>query len=145
MPLAGGTPQPLHESLAGAGVTLPEGFHEPSPSPDGRMVAGHYLDREQRGERMVVITPGKSDGVQTLPAVPVPAVWMADSRSLLFVQTRRGVSNLWRQPIAGGAALQVTKFTHERLFRYALSYDRRRWAVVRGDLSRDVVLVTERE
>ena len=145
VPLAGGTPQPLHESLAGAGVTLPEGFHEPSPSPDGRMVAGHYLDREQRGERMVVITPGKSDGVQTLPAVPVPAVWMADSRSLLFVQTRRGVSNLWRQPIVGGGAVQVTRFTNERIFRYALSHDRRRWAVVRGDLSRDVVLVTERE
>jgi Tol biopolymer transport system component len=145
VPVAGGTPQPLHEALAGPGAVLPEGFHEPAPSPDGRTVAGHYFDREQRGERMVVITPGKSDGVVMLPTVPVPAMWMPDSRSLLFVQTRRGVSNLWRQPIAGGAAVQVTKFTNERIFRYALSHDRSRWAVVRGDLSRDVVLVTERE
>jgi Tol biopolymer transport system component len=145
IPIAGGTPQALPEALAGPGVALPEGFHEPAPSPDGRMVAGHYFDREQRGERMVVITPGKADGIAKLPSVPVPAVWMPDSRSLLFVQTRRGVSNLWRQPVASGAAVQVTKFTNERIFRYALSHDRSRWAVVRGDLSRDVVLVAERE
>ena len=88
-------PCPEHESLAGSGVTLPEGFHEPAPSPDGRMVAGHYLDREQRGERMVVVTPGKSDGVRTLPTVPVPAVWMPDSRSLLFV---RNVGHLMTTP-----------------------------------------------
>ena len=145
VPIVGGTPQALPEALAGLGVALPEGFHEPAPSPDGRMVAGHYFDREQRGERMVVITPGKADGIVKLTSVPVPAVWMPDSRSLLFVQTRRGVSNLWRQPVASGAAVQVTKFTNERIFRYALSHDRSRWAVVRGDLSRDVVLVAERE
>ena len=143
--IEGGTPQPLPEALAGPGMKLPEGFHEAAPSPDGRLVAGHYFDREQRGERMAVITPGKTGGVETLPSVLVPAMWMPDSRSLLFVQTRRGVSNLWRQPVGGGAAAEVTKFTNERIFRYALSHDRSRWAVVRGDLSRDVVLVTERD
>jgi Tol biopolymer transport system component len=145
IPIAGGKPQPLQEALAMPGAVLPEGFHEPAPSPDGRMISGHYQDREQRGERMVVITAGKPDGIAKLPSVPVPAMWMPDSRSLLFVQTRRGVSNLWRQPIDGGAAVQVTKFTNERIFRHALSRDRSRWAVVRGDLSRDVVLVTERD
>jgi Tol biopolymer transport system component len=145
VPIGGGTPQPLPEALAGPGVVLPEGFHEAAPSPDGRLVAGHYLDREQRGERMVVITPGKADGVVKLPSVSIPALWTPDSRSLLFVQTRRGVSNLWRQPISGGPAVQVTKFTNDQIFRYALSHDRTRWAVVRGDLSRDVVLVTERD
>jgi dipeptidyl aminopeptidase/acylaminoacyl peptidase len=61
----GGTPTPLPDLLAsgGPGITLPEGFHEPAPSPDGRLFAGHYFARDQRGERMVVITPGRADGV----------------------------------------------------------------------------------
>jgi hypothetical protein len=141
----GGTPQPLPEAMAGAASTLPEGFHEAAPSPDGTLISGHYFDREQRGERMVVITPGRPDGIVKLPSVPVPALWAPDGRSLLYVSTRRGISNLWRHPLTGGAAAQVTKFTNDQIFRYALSHDRSRWAIVRGDISRDVVLVSERQ
>ena len=145
--IEGGTPTPLPDLLAsgGAGVTLPEGFHEAAPSPDGRLFAGHYFARDQRGERMVVITPGKADGVTTLPTVPVPAQWSPDSKSLLYTDTRRGISNLWRYPLGGGAASQVTKFTNDRIFRYALSHKQSRWAIVRGDISRDVVPVSERK
>jgi Tol biopolymer transport system component/tRNA A-37 threonylcarbamoyl transferase component Bud32 len=143
--IEGGTPEPLAASLGGGSITLPEGFHEAWPSPDGRMFSGHYPDRERRGERMVVITPGTTEGVVRLPSVPVPAAWSPDSRSLLYVSTVRGVSNLWRHPIGGGTAVQVTKFANDRIFRYALSHDRRRLAVVRGEVSRDVVLVSERQ
>ena len=94
---------------------------------------------------MTVITPGRADGVVRLPSVPVPALWSPDSRSLLYVSTARGVSNLWRHPIGGGKALQITKFSNDRIFRYALSHDRRKLAVVRGEVSRDVVLVSERQ
>ncbi|MBK5296887.1 MAG: serine/threonine-protein kinase [Vicinamibacteria bacterium] len=144
----GGTPTPLPDALASGGaggVTLPEGFHEAAPSPDGHQIAGHYNDREQRGERMVVITPGRADGVVRLPTVPVPAQWAPDSKHLLYIDTRRGISNLWRHPVAGGIATQITKFTNDRIFRYALSPKRARWAIVRGDVSRDVVLVSERK
>ena len=93
---------------------------------------------------MVVITPGRSDSIVRLPSVPVPAAWSPDSRSLLYVSTVRGVSNLWRHPLGAGTAVQVTKFANDRIFRYALSHDRHRLAVVRGEVSRDVVLVAER-
>ncbi len=126
-------------------MTLPEGFHEAAPSPDGRQIAGHYNAREQRGERMAVITPGRADGVLRIPTVPVPAQWSPDSKSLLYVDTRRGISNLWRHPLSGGAASQITKFTNDQIFRYALSHKQARWAIVRGDVSRDVVLVSERK
>jgi eukaryotic-like serine/threonine-protein kinase len=144
----GGTPTPLPDVLGSggaAGVELPEGFHEAAPSPDGRLISGHYLAREQRGERMVVITPGRADGVLRMPTVPVPAQWSPDSKSLLYIDTRRGISNLWRHPIGSGAASQITKFTNDRIFRYALSKKQSRWAIVRGDISRDVVLVSERK
>ena len=144
----GGTPTPLPDVLTGggtAGVTLPEGFHEAAPSPDGRQIAGHYLARDQRGERMAVVTPGRADGVVLMKTVPVPAQWSPDSRSLLYIDTQRGISNLWRYPLGGGAASQITKFTNDRIFRYALSQKQSRWAIVRGDISRDVVLVSERK
>ena len=104
----GGTPTPLPDVLASggaAGVTLPEGFHEAAPSPDGRQIAGHYIARDQRGERMAVITPGRADGVVLMKTVPVPAQWSPDGKSLLYIDTRRGISNLWRHPLGGGAAV----------------------------------------
>ena len=145
----GGTPTPLPLVLAGAsgaGASLPEGFHEAAPSPDGKLISGHYNDAAQRGERMTVITPGHPEATLLLPTVPVPAQWSPDGRSLLYIDTRRGVSNLWRHPVGGGAAAaQITKFTNDRIFRYALSRDQKRWAIVRGEISRDVVLVSERK
>ena len=144
----GGTPTPLPLVLAGASgaaASLPDGFHEAAPSPDGKLISGHYNDAAQRGERMTVITPGHPEATLLLPTVPVPAQWSPDGRSLLYIDTRRGISNLWRHPVAGGTAAQITKFTNDRIFRYALSRDQKRWAIVRGDVSRDVVLVSERK
>jgi Tol biopolymer transport system component len=94
---------------------------------------------------MTVITPGHAEAPLPLPTVPVPAQWSPDSKSLLYIDTRRGISNLWRHSVAGGTATQITKFTNDRIFRYALSRDQKRWAIVRGEISRDVVLVSERK
>jgi hypothetical protein len=46
-----------------------------------------------------------------------------------------------RQPIAGGAATPLTKFTAEQIFAYALSPDQRRVGLVRGHVNSDVVLI----
>ena len=47
----GGEPVPLEVSASagGAAKPLPEGFHQPVSSPDGRMIAGHYNSRQPRG------------------------------------------------------------------------------------------------
>jgi Tol biopolymer transport system component len=74
----------------------------------------------------------------------VPVQWTADSRNLIFADTRLGVSNLWRRPIDASAATQVTSFSSDRIFTYAVSPDQHNWAMVRGDVTSDVVLVSSR-
>jgi Tol biopolymer transport system component len=121
---------------------LPRGFHEAAPSPDGLFVAGHY--QTERGERIMVVSLA-GDPPRRFETVPANATWTPDSRSLLFYQGRAGVGNLFRQPLAGGAAAPLTGFTSEQVFTYALSPDQKSLAVVRGRVSSDVVLVSSQE
>jgi Tol biopolymer transport system component len=142
----GGEPVPLAVSApaGGAASPLPEGFHDPGASPDGRMIAGHFRSREPRGERYAVV-PLDGSPPRLFSNVTVPAEWASDAKSLLYFVTRDGGMNVWRQPIAGGPAMPVTRFTDERIFRFSGSRDQRRWAIVRGTIASDVVLVSERE
>jgi hypothetical protein len=128
----------------GVASPLPEAFHEPVSSPDGRMVAGHYTPREPAGERIAVV-PLDGRAPRLFSNVTIPAEWSGDARSLLYLVTRDGGTNVWRQPIAGGPAVPVTRFTDERIFRFSASRDQKRWAIVRGTIASDVVLVSGRD
>ncbi len=138
--VAGGSPELLLAELTSAGRTLPPGFHEPIPSPDGRAIAGHYQDAEARGERIAVLSLDAGAPERLFPRVPPNARWAPDGKSLIY---NDGV-NLWRQPLVGGAPAQVTQFSGDQIFAFAVSADQRRWALVRGQVDADVVLVTQR-
>ena len=146
MGIDGGEPVPLEVSTpaGGAASPLPEGFHEPVASPDGRMIAGHYNSREPRGERIAVV-PLDGSPPRLFSNVTIPAEWSGDSKSLLYLVARDGGTNVWRQPIAAGPAVSLTRFSDERIFRFSASPDQKRWAIVRGNIASDVVLVSERE
>ena len=144
----GGTPTPLPDVLASggaAGVTMPEGFHEAAPSPDGRLIR-RSLPRTGPARR----THGRHHAGPCRRGCPA-----ADGAGARAVVARQQEPVVYRhaarhlEPVAasvgGGAASQVTKFTNDRIFRYALSQKQSRWAIVRGDISRDVVLVSERK
>jgi Tol biopolymer transport system component len=146
--IEGGTPEKLSDLLTappdGAAPALPKGFHEPAPSPDGKWIAGHYIDDSQRGERTALLALGRAEAPRLLKDVRVPVQWTSDSRGLLYVDTRQGVSNIWRRALDAQAGSQVTAFTNDRIFSYALAPDQRQWVIVRGEVSADVVLVAER-
>jgi Tol biopolymer transport system component len=127
----------------GAGRTepLPPGFHDPMLSPDGATLAGHYNDQAARGERIALI-PMAGGPAKLLPTVPPTATWAPDGRALVYIETKGGVSNLLRQPVAGGAPTPLTKFASEQIFNYAISPDQRQVGLVRGRVSSDVVLIT---
>ena len=79
-------------------------------SPDGKSV----LVREfNAAEPKIRIIP--ANGGPPVRSFDIPERgrmrWSADSKSLLFVKTSGGVSNVWRQPLGGGAPSQVTSFT----------------------------------
>jgi Tol biopolymer transport system component len=141
----GGEAVPVVPRQSGAGDdVLPENFHEPMVSPDGKMIAGHYNDREQRGERIAVV-PIDGGRPRLFPTIPVPYVfWAPDGKSLMYLNTRVNMSNVWRQPIDGGPPVQVTHFADETIYNGAWSPTQNRWAIVRGENSRDVVLISQR-
>ena len=144
--IEGGEPVPVELPAAAEGSVnpLPEGFHEPVPSPEGRMIAGHYNSREPRGERTAVV-PLDGGPPRLFPHVTIDAEWSADGKSLLYLVARDGSTNLWRQPIAGGPAVPLTRFSDERIFRFSASPDQKRWAIVRGNIASDVVLLSEQQ
>ncbi len=108
------------------------------------MISGHYNSREPRGERIAVV-PLDGSPSRLFSNVTIPAEWSGDGKSLLYLVARDGGTNVWRQPIAGGSAVPLTRFADERIFRFSASPDQKRWAIVRGNVSSDVVLVSERE
>jgi Tol biopolymer transport system component len=68
--------------------------------------------------------------------------WSADSRSLVYVDNRGGVENLWAQPIDGGTAKQLTSFSDGRILSFGWSRDGNLVAS-RGEITSDVVLITD--
>ncbi len=140
IPVEGGAPEPLLAELTTGGRPLPPGFHEPLPSPDGRAVAGHYQDPERNGERIVVLSTDASAPERRFQNVPPNARWAPDGKSLIFMD----YLNLFRQPLSGGAPSQITRFADDNIFSFAVSADQTHWALVRGQIVSDVVLVSKR-
>jgi eukaryotic-like serine/threonine-protein kinase len=138
----GGQPMPVFsaEVLSRLNGPLPPRFHEPMPSPDGSAIAGHY--QSEKGERIALIPLGGGP-VKLFDAVPASGIWSPDGKALLYVDTRNGVSNVMQQPVSGGPATSVTNFTTDEVFGFAVSPDHKHLAVVRGDVTSDIVLVSD--
>ena len=66
-----------------------------------------------------------------------------DGQALAYVVNEHGSSNLWAQPLSGGAPRQLTDFKSDLIFDYAWSRDGRQLALARGQVSPDVVLLTD--
>lgn len=68
--------------------------------------------------------------------------WNADGRTVFYVDTRSGVSNIWSQPLDAGAPKQITNFKSDRIYGFAWSRDGR-LALSRGNSASDVVLIRD--
>jgi hypothetical protein len=69
--------------------------------------------------------------------------WTPDSRALLHVVTREGVSNIWRLPLDGSAPTQITNFKSDTISFFDLSPDGKQLVMARGGASSDVVLISD--
>ncbi len=61
----------------------------------------------------------------------------------MYVDTRAGISNIWRQAIDGGPPTQMTDFKADQVFSYDWSYDNKQLACERGVETNDVILISE--
>ena len=140
LPTGGGEPVRLTDSPGG----------RPIVSPDGKLISCALFDAKGGGQWRLAVIP--ADGGTPLKVLdldmqrvnaPAGLWWTPDSRALVYVETSRGVSNVWRIPVDGGKPAQLTNFDSGQIFNLALSHDGRRLAVARGGISGDVVLISD--
>jgi dipeptidyl aminopeptidase/acylaminoacyl peptidase len=92
-----------------------------------------------------VIPADGGDAVHVFPEPPgvVKAEWSPDGKAIQFVLTKKGASNIWEQPLAGGELRQVTNFTSGQIFEFNWTDDGKDLLVARGEIRSDVVLISD--
>ena len=134
----------------GEPVTLvSDGVTQPDVSRDGKLVA--CLARRSGatvGEILVVPIEG-GPPVLTFPLPPTvdpewPGLrWTPDNTGLTYVSTVQGISNVWRQALAGGEPKPLTDFKENRIFFFDWARDDRKLVLVRGSDTRDLIIVRD--
>lgn len=134
LPIDGGEPVQLTRNLS----------VWPKISPDGKFIACQYSDEQQVALPKIAIIP--FDGGTPLKTFDIPlgqVNWSADGKGLLYVDNKAGVSNIWLQPIEGGAAKQLTQFQTDNIFSYAWSRDGKQLLASRGNETTDLILMKD--
>jgi eukaryotic-like serine/threonine-protein kinase len=142
--LGGGRPEPLTNYLA----------NWPAVSPDGKQIACLYRDSSEDSKLELAILPldgGRPvawfklpNGIAAPPDFASPGLrWSRDGSAVLYVNTEKGVSNLWQQPVAGGLPQQLTNFTSDRIFWFDVSPADGALVYARGPYLHDGVLITD--
>jgi Tol biopolymer transport system component len=137
-------PKPLSQSLA-IGPETVLAF-----SPDGKRIA--YLAAQvenpsspsaSKPNQMNVIAFDRGSLLQQLdwPAAAGNCRWAPGGEAIDYALTRNGVSNIWRQKLAGGAPTQITNFHSGQIFHFEWSRDGTQLALTRGSASSDVILI----
>jgi Tol biopolymer transport system component len=132
----GGTPSRLTEKESAVSVV----------SLDGQSFACNYQDQPGGAYKIAIVSIA---GGQPTKLFDIPGSfgrslqWSTDGRSLTYVETQRGISNLWSQPLTGGSPRQLTDFKEQRIFGFAWSRDGKQLAISRGVVNNDVVLIKD--
>ena len=120
----------------------------PTVSPDSKMVAYYYRENGNAPWRIAVAPIEGGEPLKTFDlsrsfSSPALLSWTPDGRAVAYPITRNGVSNIFAQPLDGGAPKQLTDFTADRIFSFAFSRDGKQIALSRGTITSDVVLIRD--
>ena len=121
----------------------------PSFSPDGKFIACIIPAESQFQKGSIAVIPAEGGApVKSFHVMPffwsyLSARWTPDGQALVFRDSMSYVSNLWKQPLAGGPPSRLTDFTTETIFNYAFSRDGQRLILSRGRTSINVVLIRD--
>lgn len=117
----------------------------PVVSPTGNLVACYFWDGDSQFElKMAVVKIEDGQLIETFasPSAQFQTLnWISHGQSLAYIQERDGRSNIWAQPIGGGPPQQVTKFTTQHIFDFAVSPDGQNIAMARGSVTNDILLI----
>ena len=113
---------------------------------DGKLIVASYYDVKLSRWRQAIVS---TDNGKLLKVFDPPLTaawnlnWMPDSKSLIYIDTRGGVSNLFVLPLDTMQPYQLTHYTTDIIYNFAWSKDGKYLAVVRGEQSNDIVLMSE--
>lgn len=142
IPIEGGDPVRLIEARA----------LMPSISPDGSQIACYYLVEQPKPQwnlALIPFTGGPPIKIFALPEAVDPYLtippmrWSSDGRALIYVDSRSGVSNLWRLPLDGGEPTQITNFKDSQIFSYDWTRDGKRLVISRGNTIGDAIIIRD--
>jgi Tol biopolymer transport system component len=133
-----------------------ESIESPVVSPDGGSVAGSYEPGPDKPARIaaVGVEGGEIQNIYDLPqgsdiagGAGTKIAWSRDGRSILFLVTSHGTSNLWAQPLAPPGKMpsppkQITNFASDMIWSFALSLSGEETVFARGRRISDAVLIS---
>jgi eukaryotic-like serine/threonine-protein kinase len=90
----------------------------------------------------VSATGGPLQFMSPLPFGSAGLRWTPSGKALNYLLTRNGATNIWEQPLTGGAPRQITSFTSGRIFDFAWSRDGKQLLLTKGNQSSDVILIS---
>jgi DNA-binding winged helix-turn-helix (wHTH) protein/Tol biopolymer transport system component len=134
VPAAGGPPQQLTQYACDL----------PAVSPDDCWIACITL-ATNGGPQLNIVPIDGGPPRKTFPLpdtlnVYIPPVWRDAGRAISFVNRIGGVSNIWEQPVAGGAPVPVTHFVANDIFSFDWRNDGA-LVVSRGQDATDAILI----
>jgi len=117
-------------------------------SPDGKFLAYAFEESTPEPVNKLAVLP--VDGSSPARVLEVPGWtfdgqclrWSPDGKGLQSLVARDGVTNIWELPLAGGKPKQLTKFTSGQTFDFNWFPLGKQLLLTRGDVSSDVVLLS---
>lgn len=116
----------------------------PVVSPDGKSIACTFRKEEADKWKIAILPFAGGEPLQVLN-IPRPynqiLRWTHDSKALFYLDEKNGVSNIWKQPLDGSPAKQITQFTEDVIYHYDRFGAGESFVLTRGRTMRDIVLI----
>ena len=119
----------------------------PAISPDGEMIAYHYLDPDVDKSQWRIGVVSSAGGPRLMQFDFPPTLtwrfvrWSPDRQSIAYANNPGGLSDIWLQPLDGSQPRRLTDFKAEQIIAFDWSRDGRSLAFARGVKTSDVVLI----
>jgi len=118
-----------------------------SISPDGKALAYPFEEFTTLKVKLAIIPADGGPPIQTLDAPggvysSGSPLWSPGGKSVEYILAQNGASNIWEQSLDGSQPRQLTRFNSGRIFDFSWSPDGKRLLLCRGEVSSDVVLLS---